>query len=55
MMGTCSALSAPCRLNASLIQMTVVIRDGFPISPGHTLIIRHVGSFFELQLDQPNL
>ncbi|WP_350296522.1 hypothetical protein [Limnohabitans sp. Rim8] len=33
----------------------VVIRDGFPISPGHRLIIRHVGSFFELQLDQPNL
>ena len=28
----------------------MVIRDGFPISPGHTLIIpkRHVGSFFEL-------
>ena len=28
----------------------VVIRDGFPISPGHTLIIpkRHVGSFFEI-------
>lgn len=28
-----------------------VIRDGFPISPGHTLIIpkRHVGSFFELE------
>ena len=27
-----------------------VIRDGFPISPGHTLIIpkRHVGSFFEI-------
>jgi diadenosine tetraphosphate (Ap4A) HIT family hydrolase len=26
-----------------------VIRDGFPISPGHTLIIprRHFGSFFE--------
>lgn len=26
------------------------IRDGFPISPGHTLIIprRHVGSYFEL-------
>jgi diadenosine tetraphosphate (Ap4A) HIT family hydrolase len=25
------------------------IRDGFPVSPGHTLIIpkRHVGSFFE--------
>lgn len=27
----------------------VVIRDGFPVSPGHTLIIprRHVGSFFD--------
>lgn len=27
-----------------------VIRDGFPVSPGHTLIIprRHVASFFEL-------
>lgn len=31
-----------------------VIRDGFPISPGHTLIIprRHVGSFFELTPDE---
>lgn len=28
--------------------LALVIRDGFPISPGHTLIIpkRHVGSFF---------
>ena len=28
----------------------LVIRDGFPVSPGHTLVIprRHVGSFFEL-------
>lgn len=28
----------------------IVIRDGFPISPGHTLIItrRHVGSLFDL-------
>jgi diadenosine tetraphosphate (Ap4A) HIT family hydrolase len=27
-----------------------VVRDGFPVSPGHTLIIpkRHVGSFFEI-------
>jgi diadenosine tetraphosphate (Ap4A) HIT family hydrolase len=27
-----------------------VIRDGFPVSPGHSLVIprRHVGSFFEL-------
>jgi diadenosine tetraphosphate (Ap4A) HIT family hydrolase len=31
-------------------ELTVVIRDGFPVSPGHTLIIpkRHVGSFFEI-------
>lgn len=29
---------------------TVWIRDGYPVSPGHSLIIprRHVGSFFEL-------
>jgi diadenosine tetraphosphate (Ap4A) HIT family hydrolase len=28
----------------------VVIRDGFPIAPGHTLIIpkRHMGSFFDM-------
>jgi len=27
-----------------------VVRDGYPISPGHTLIIprRHIGSFFDL-------
>lgn len=31
-----------------------VIRDAYPISPGHTLIIakRHVGSFFELERDE---
>ena len=31
-----------------------VIRDGFPISPGHTLIIpkRHVGSFFEISQEE---
>jgi diadenosine tetraphosphate (Ap4A) HIT family hydrolase len=30
--------------------LAYVIRDGFPISPGHTLIIprRHVGSFFDV-------
>lgn len=33
-----------------------VIRDGFPVSPGHTLIIpvRHVGSFFDLDGDERN-
>ena len=32
----------------------LVIRDGYPISPGHTLIIpkRHIGSFFELEPDE---
>jgi diadenosine tetraphosphate (Ap4A) HIT family hydrolase len=32
----------------------LVISDGFPISPGHTLIIpeRHVGSFFELDPEE---
>ena len=31
-------------------EFAVVIRDGFPVSPGHTLIIprRHVASFFEI-------
>jgi diadenosine tetraphosphate (Ap4A) HIT family hydrolase len=33
-------------------QHGLVIRDGFPISPGHTLIIprRHTGSFFGLSV-----
>ena len=32
----------------------VIIRDGFPISPGHTLVIprRHVDSFFSLTADE---
>ncbi len=32
----------------------VVVRDGFPISPGHSLIIphRHIASFFELYEDE---
>lgn len=32
----------------------VVMRDGFPISPGHTLVIpkRHIGSFFDLNADE---
>lgn len=30
--------------------MAIAIRDGYPVSPGHTLLIprRHVGSFFEM-------
>ncbi|MCU0982954.1 MAG: HIT family protein [Pirellulaceae bacterium] len=32
----------------------LVLRDGFPISPGHTLIVprRRVGSFFDLTSDE---
>jgi len=32
----------------------VVYRDGFPVSPGHALIIprRHVGSFFEIDVKE---
>lgn len=32
----------------------MVIRDGFPISPGHTLVIprRHIGSFFDIDKDE---
>lgn len=35
-------------------KLILVIRDGFPISPGHTLIIprRHVSSFFDLNEEE---
>lgn len=35
-------------------QHGVVIRDAFPVSPGHTLVIprRHVGSFFAITHDE---
>ena len=34
----------------------IVIRDGFPITPGHTLIIsrRHAGSFFDMNGEERN-
>lgn len=34
--------------------LAIAIRDGFPISPGHTLVIphRHVSSFFDLTSDE---
>lgn len=47
-----------CTLPTSRIQsstkLAVVIRDGYPISPGHTLVIpkRHVGSFFDLTSEE---
>jgi diadenosine tetraphosphate (Ap4A) HIT family hydrolase len=44
----CCSLSAERFVLAS--EHAIVIRDGFPVSPGHTLIIprRHVASFFEV-------
>ncbi|MCU0975538.1 MAG: HIT family protein [Steroidobacteraceae bacterium] len=37
-------------------ESAVVIRDGFPVSPGHSLVIpkRHVSSFFEVTDDERN-
>jgi diadenosine tetraphosphate (Ap4A) HIT family hydrolase len=52
-----TALSPPCpfcSLPAERVvqksEFAIAIRDGFPISPGHTLIIpkRHVSSFFDV-------
>ena len=49
-----TALACPfCTLPASRIEAdnehAVLIRDAFPVSPGHSLVIpkRHVGSYFE--------
>ena len=37
-------------VNENSPSLAVVIRDGYPVSPGHTLVLpkRHVGSFFHL-------
>ena len=46
----CSFCSLPSERIVNSNLFGIVIRDGFPISEGHTLIIpkRHIGSFFEL-------
>jgi diadenosine tetraphosphate (Ap4A) HIT family hydrolase len=35
-------------------ELTVTIRDGFPVSPGHTLVIlkRHAASLFDMTVDE---
>jgi diadenosine tetraphosphate (Ap4A) HIT family hydrolase len=54
MFGTCPF----CTLGAERIvlanELAAVIRDAFPVSPGHTLITpkRHVGSFFDVTADE---
>ena len=47
-----------CQLPASRVvagdDLAVVIRDGFPVSQGHTLVIprRHIRTFFELTTEE---
>ena len=47
---TCPFCELPRERNVASNQQGVVVRDAFPISPGHTLVIprRHVGSLFEI-------
>lgn len=53
-----STLCAFCTLPVQRIVaqngLALVVRDGYPVSPGHTLVIpkRHVGSFFDLGSDE---
>ena len=53
-MKTCPFCSLPQTRVIDSSPLGLVIRDAFPISPGHTLIIpkRHVGSFFDLEADE---
>ncbi len=46
----CPFCSLPAERVIQQGELAVVIRDGFPVSPGHTLVIprRHVASFFEV-------
>ena len=53
------AMDCPfCRPEASRLiaqdDLTLVLRDGYPISPGHCLIVprRHVASFFDIGDDE---
>ena len=50
MSAPCPFCSLPRERIALQSELAVVIRDGFPVSSGHTLVIpkRHVGSFFEI-------
>jgi diadenosine tetraphosphate (Ap4A) HIT family hydrolase len=54
MLKPCAFCSLPPERIIESSQHGMVVRDGFLISPGHTLIIpkRHIGSFFELETDE---
>ncbi len=47
---SCPFYALPAERILILADEALVIRDAFPVSPGHTLVIprRHIGSFFEL-------
>jgi diadenosine tetraphosphate (Ap4A) HIT family hydrolase len=51
---TCPFCTLPAERIVHANQHGLITRDGFPISPGHTLVIphRHVGSFFDLTADK---
>ena len=53
-MTTCPFCTLPAERILHTSQHGLIIRDGFPISPGHTLVIprRHVDSFFNLTADE---
>ena len=50
MTSPCPFCSLPANRQLLANDRAIAIRDGFPVSPGHTLIVprRHVGSFFEV-------
>lgn len=51
---TCLFCTLPESRIVARTSRALVVRDGFPISPGHTLVIpvRHIGSFFEIDDDE---
>lgn len=53
-LNSCPFCSLPVSRIAGQNEHSVWIRDGFPVSPGHSLIIpkRHVGSFFDICMEE---
>jgi len=53
---TCAFCTLPSARVIDENTTAMVIRDGYPVSPGHTLLIpkRHTGSFFDLSEHERN-
>ena len=49
-MGECLFCNLPSKRVIDQCDHTLTVRDGFPVSPGHTLVIpkRHVATFFDI-------